>query len=78
MKGRITMTNPLYQEQMNNNINNYLHNPLQFLTQRGANIPQQYANDPHGFVQYLLNNNKISQSRLNQAIQQAQQMGIKL
>ena len=49
------MANPLYQEQMNNNINNYLRNPLQFLTQRGANIPQQYANDPHGFVQYLLN-----------------------
>ena len=72
------MANPLFQEQMTNGLNSYLRNPLQFLTQRGANIPQKYANDPQGFVQYLLNNNKISQSRLNQAIQQAQQMGIKL
>ena len=78
MRGRITMANPLYQEQMNNSLNSYLRNPLQFLTQRGMNIPPQYANDPHGFVQYLLNNNKISQSSLNKAIQQAQQMGIKL
>jgi hypothetical protein len=42
------------------------------------NIPQQIQNDPHQIVDYLVQNGSISQDKLNQAIQMAQKMGIKL
>jgi hypothetical protein len=58
--------------------NSFTQNPMQFLLQRKINIPQQYANDPHGAVQYLLNNGQMSQAQLNSLTQQAQRMGIKL
>jgi len=76
------MSNPLFTEQMNKGImsqfNSFTQNPMQFLLQRKINIPQQYANDPHGAVQYLLNNGQMSQAQLNSLTQQAQRMGIKL
>ena len=82
MKGRITMANPLFQEQMTNNImgqfNTFIQNPLQFLMQRKINIPEQYSNDPHGAVQYLLNNGQMNQESLNKMMNMAQKMGIKL
>ena len=82
MRGRITMANPLFQEQMNNNImgqlNTFIQNPIQFLTQRKINIPEQYSNDPHGAVQYLLNNGQMNQESLNKMMHMAQKMGIKL
>ena len=76
------MANPLFQEQMNNNImgqlNTFIQNPIQFLTQRKINIPEQYSNDPHGAVQYLLNNGQMNQESLNKMMHMAQKMGIKL
>jgi hypothetical protein len=42
------------------------------------NIPQQIQNDPHQIVDYLVQNGSVSQDKLNQAIQMAQKMGIKL
>ena len=82
MRGRITMANPLFQEQMTNNImgqfNTFIQNPLQFLTQRKINIPEKYSNDPHGAVQYLLNNGQMNQESLNKMMSMAQRMGIKL
>ena len=76
------MANPLFQEQMNNNImgqfNTFIKNPIQFLTQRKINIPEQYSNDPHGAVQYLLNNGQMNQESLNKMMHMAQKMGIKL
>lgn len=76
------MSNPLFTEQMNKGImsqfNSFTQNPMQFLLQRKINIPQQFANDPHGAVQYLLNNGQMSQAQLNSLTQQAQRMGIKL
>lgn len=76
------MSNPLFTEQMNKGImsqfNSFTQNPMQFLLQRKINIPQQYANDPHGAVQYLLNNGQMSQAQLNSLTQQAQRMGIRL
>lgn len=75
------MANPLFQEQMSNNMMGqfgmFMKNPMQFLMQRKINIPQQYANDPHGAVQYLLNNGQLSQDNLNQIMSFAQNMGVK-
>lgn len=76
------MANPLFNEQMNkgfmSQFNSFKQNPMQFLMQRRINIPQQFANDPHGAVQYLLNNGQMTQEQLNSLTQQAQKMGIKL
>lgn len=76
------MANPLFQEQMNNSMmsqfGTFMQNPMQFLMQRKVNIPQQYANDPHGAVQYLLNNGQLSQENFNKMMSFAQNMGVKL
>lgn len=83
------MANKLYEQQMQNsnpfmaqmNTMNQMaemqKNPLQFLAAKGLNIPQQYANDPRGAVQYLMNNGQMNQGMLNQLIQRAQMMGYK-
>ena len=75
------MANPLFNEQMQNGMmnqfNSFMNNPMQYLAQRKINIPQQYMNDPHGAVQYLLNNGTMSQEQFNSIMQKAQQMGIK-
>ena len=61
-----------------NMFNQFIQNPMQWLTQRKINIPQEYANNPHGAVQYLLNNGQMTQEQLNMLTQKANQMGIKL
>lgn len=75
------MANPLFNEQMQTGMmsqfNSFMQNPLQYLTQRKINIPQQFQNDPHGAVDYLIKNGQMSQSQLNSLMQRAQQMGIK-
>ena len=79
------MANRLYQEQMqqqtaNNPINQFAQmrqNPMQFLASRGLNIPQQYANDPKGAVQYLMNNGQMNQGMLSTLMQRAQMMGFR-
>lgn len=82
MRGRTTMANPLFQEQMTNNLmgqfNTFMQNPMQFLMQKKINIPQEYANNPQGAVQHLLNNGQMKQEDLNRMIDMAQKMGIKL
>lgn len=76
------MANRLYNEQMNkgfmNQFNQFKQNPMQFLMNRRVNIPEQFANDPHGAVQYMLNNGQMTQEQLNSLTQIAQRMGIKL
>ena len=79
------MANKLYQEQMAqqeannpmNQFNNMRNNPIQFLASKGLNIPQQYANDPKGAVQYLMNNGQMNQGTFNNLMQRAQMMGFK-
>ena len=75
------MANPLYNEQAQNGFmsqfNNFMKNPMDYLIQRKINIPQQFMNDPHGAVEYLLNNGQMSQEQLNSLMKRAQQMGIK-
>lgn len=76
------MANPLYNEQMQKGMgsqfNSFMHNPMEYLLQRKINIPQQFMNDPHGAVEYLLNNGQMSQEQLNSLIKKAQQMGVKI
>jgi len=76
------MANPLYNEQMNkgfmNQFNSFKQNPMQWLMKRKINIPEQFANDPHGAVQNMLNNGQMSQEQLNRLTQMAQRMGVKL
>lgn len=75
------MANPLYTQMNNtqtNQFSNFMANPMQFLASRNLPIPQEFANNPHGAVQYLLNTGKMSQQQLNMLTQQAQKMGIKL
>lgn len=76
------MANKLFNEQMQNGVksqfDSFMTNPMQYLVQRKINIPQQYMNDPHTAVEYLLNNGQMTQQQLNTLIQKAQQMGIKI
>lgn len=80
---RLKRGNPLANTSLASNesgniFNQFMQNPIQWLTQRSINIPQEYANDPHGAVQYLLNSGKMSQDQLNMLTQKANQLGIKL
>lgn len=52
-------------------LNQFRSNPMQILAQRGINIPQDIASNPQAIVQYMLNNNMISQQQVNQAMQMA-------
>lgn len=76
------MANKLYSEQMNKGFmakfNAFKQNPMQFLMQNNLNIPQQFANDPQGAVQHMLNSGQMSQEQLNRLTQMAQRMGVKL
>ena len=79
------MANKLYQEQIAqqeannpiNQLNAMRNNPLQFLASKGLNVPQQYANDPKGAVQYLMSSGQMNQGTLNNLMQRAQMMGFK-
>lgn len=61
-----------------NMFNQFMQNPIQWLMQRRINIPQEYANNPQGAVQYLLNKGQMSQEQLTKLTQTANQMGVKL
>lgn len=63
--------NKLYQETQQNN----LMNRVQQLQQ---GVPQEYRNNPKGFVDYLVQSGRVSQDRLNQVMQIAQRMGLKI
>ena len=68
------MENPMRKQ-----FNTFIQNPFQFLLQRKRiNIPQEYANNPQGAVQYLMNTGKMSQGMFEYLRNQASQMGINL
>lgn len=50
----------------------FANNPMQFMTQRKLNIPQQYQNNPQEAIQYLMNNGSVTQEQYNWANRQAQ------
>ena len=58
-------------------INQIKQNPMQFLTSKGLNVPQNIANDPNAIIQHLMNNGQVSQDQYNQAIKMAEQRGMK-
>lgn len=66
------MVNPM----MNNQFDTFKQNPLQFLLQRKINIPNEYANNPQGAVQYLMNTGQMSQQQFETLRARASQMGV--
>lgn len=76
------MANRLFEEQMSQGMmgqfSSFMRNPFQFLTRRRINIPEEYANDPQGAVQYLLNSGQMSQNTLENLRSTAARMGIKI
>ena len=67
------MINPMQLMQMLPQIKS---NPMQFLAQRGIQIPQG-MNNPQQIVQQMLNSGRITQAQVDQARQMAMQMGRK-
>lgn len=65
-----TMQNPMFDR--------FKQNPIQFLLQRKINLPQEYANNPQGAVQYLMSNGQMSQTTFENLRGKAAQMGYKL
>lgn len=63
---------------MENQFNMFMSNPFQFLLQRNINIPQEYANNPQGAIQYLMNTGKMSQQTFENLRNRAAQMGVNL
>ena len=53
----------------------FRQNPLAFLAARKLNIPQEYASNPLGAVQYLVNSGQVSQQQFNTAQALLQQNG---
>lgn len=49
-----------------------MQNPNQLLQK--LNIPLEYANDPQGAIQYLMDNGKVTQEQFNSANNQLKQM----
>lgn len=51
----------------------FQQNPMQYLLNHRFNLPQQYADDPQGAIQYLMNTGRMSQQQFNQLQQMAKQ-----
>lgn len=49
-------------------------NPIQFLAQKGLNIPQNVANDPNAILQHLVSSGQVSQDKINAAFQMGQRL----
>lgn len=63
---------------MMSQFNTFKQNPLQFLLQRKINIPNEYANNPQGAVQYLMNAGQMSQETFEGLRSKASQMGFNI
>lgn len=53
---------------------NFMRNPMQYMAQRGMNIPQEYMQNPQQAIQYLMNSGRLSQDDFNRLQQQALQI----
>lgn len=69
---------PNIMDQYQDEYQQFIQNPIQFLTQRRIGIPQQFQNNPYGAVQYLMSSGKMSQQQFQRCSQIAQAMGVKL
>lgn len=76
------MASRLYAEQVNQEANRsgfseFMRNPLGFIMQKqNVNIPQQYANNPEGAVQYLLSSGAMTPQGLENIKKVASRMGV--
>ena len=52
----------------------FMRNPMQYMAQRGMNIPQEYMQNPQQAIQYLMNSGRLSQDDFNRLQQQANQI----
>lgn len=54
----------------------FLRNPMQYMLSRKLNLPSNInpMQDPNGAIQYLMNNNQLTQEQYNQLNQMAQQI----
>jgi len=74
--------NPLF-EQLNGpnslmgQFQSFMQNPIGYLIEKKINIPQQYMNDPHQAVNYLISSGQMDQQTLNSLRTKAGQMGFK-
>jgi len=74
--------NPLF-EQLNGpnslmgQFQSFMQNPIGYLIEKKINIPQQYMNDPHQAVNYLISSGQMDQQTLNNLRTKAGQMGFK-
>lgn len=77
------MANKLFEQLEGNNpqtnqFNTFMQNPFQFLMQRrGINVPQDFQNDPHSAVNYLIQSGRMNQGAFNKVYQTLQRMGFK-
>ena len=69
------MVNPTI---MNSQYGQFRQNPFQFLLQHNINIPNEYANNPQGAVQYLMNTGRMSQETFEGLRNRASQMGVNI
>lgn len=70
MNRQMRRTDPFGSRQnMMEQYGSFQQNPIQFMAQRGLNIPQQYAGDPDAAIQYLMNSGKLTQQQYNFASQ---------
>ncbi len=67
--------NPMQIMQM---LSTFKGNPMQMLTQNGLQVPPAMAGNPEQMVRHLIQSGQVNQNALNQAMQIASQMGIKL
>lgn len=59
---------------MMNKFQEFRQNPMGFMAQNRLNVPQQYANDINGTIQYLMNSGQLSQEQYNWAQNTARQI----
>ena len=62
------------QNQIMQMLNQFRQNPMQFLVQRGVNVPPEIQNNPQAIIQHLMNSGVISQAQYNQAAQMAKNL----
>ena len=67
------MENPMMSQ-----FDTFKQNPFQFLLQHKINIPNEYANNPQGAVQYLMNAGQMSQETFEGLRNRASQMGFNI
>lgn len=75
------MPNNLFNVAQNNNImneyNKFQNNPMQYLIEHNVDITEDELRNPQMVIQRLMNSGQLSQSKLNQLIQQAKMFGFK-